>query len=67
MALTVPEVTLAIIIGTLAAIVYSLRVLVSMERRMARIEMHIERVVEKVIKEEIKIEKALSKKTKKKK
>ena len=61
MQLTVPEITLAIIIGTLAAIVYSLRVLVSMERRMARIEMHIERVVEKVIKEEIKIEKDLEK------
>ena len=65
--LTVPEVTLAIIIGTLAAIVYSLRVLVSMERRMARIEMHIERVVEKVIKEEIRIERDLEGKKGKKK
>ena len=65
--LTVPEVTLAIIIGTLAAIVYSLRVMVSMERRMARIEMHIEKVVEKVIKEEIRIEKDLEGKKKKKK
>lgn len=64
MALTVPEVTLAIIIGTLAAIVYSLRVLVSMERRMARIEMHIENVVEKIIKEEVKIERALGKRKK---
>ena len=54
--LTVQEITLAIIVGTLFAIVYALRVLVSMERRMARIEMHIERVVEKVIKEELKIE-----------
>lgn len=61
------EVTLAIIIGTLAAIVYSLRVMVSMERRMARIEMHIEKVVEKVIKEEIKIEKDLEGRSKKKK
>lgn len=41
---------LAIIIGTLAAIVYSLRVLVLMERRIARIEMHIETAVSKVIK-----------------
>ena len=65
--LTVPEVTLAIIIGTLAAIVYSLRVLVSMERRMARIEMHIEKVVEKVIKEEIRIEKDLEGRKRKKK
>ncbi|MBD3164944.1 hypothetical protein GF323_07130 [Candidatus Woesearchaeota archaeon] len=66
MQLTVPEVTLAVIMGTLAAIVYSLRVLVSMERRVARIEMHIERVVEKVIKEEIKIEKEVEGKRKKK-
>ena len=55
----VQEITLAIIIGTLAAIVYSLRILVLMERRIARIEMHIERVVDKVVKEEIRIEKGL--------
>ena len=58
----VQEVTLAIIIGTLAAIVYSLRILVLMERRIARIEMHTERVVEKVIREEIKIEKTVTRK-----
>jgi hypothetical protein len=57
---------LAIIIGTLAAIVYSLRILVSMERRIARIEMHIEKVVEKIIKEEIKIEHEIEGKKKKK-
>ena len=57
----VQEVTLAIIIGTLAAIVYSLRIMVLMERRIARIEMHIERVVDKVIKEEITIERAMRK------
>ena len=64
--LTVEKITLAIIIGTLAAIVYSLRVLVSMERRIARIEMHIEKVVEKIIKEEIKIERDLEKRKRKK-
>ena len=64
MQLTINDVILAVIIGTLAAIVYSLRILVSMERRIARIEMHIERVVEKVIKEELKIEKALGKRKK---
>ena len=58
----VQEVTLAIIIGTLAAIVYSLRIMVLMERRIARIEMHIERVVDKVIKEEITIERSMKKK-----
>jgi hypothetical protein len=57
----VQEITLAIIIGTLAAIVYSLRIMVLMERRIARIEMHVERVVEKIIKEEIKIERTIKK------
>ena len=55
----VQEITLAIIIGTLAAIVYSLRILVLMERRIARIEMHIENAVEKIAREEIKIERKL--------
>ena len=61
MAFGVQEITLAIIIGTLAAIVYSLRILVLMERRIARIEMHIERVVDKVIREEITIERSMKK------
>ena len=60
----VQEITLAIIVGTLAAIVYSLRVLVLMERRIARIEGHIENVVNRVMKEELKIEKALKRKKK---
>ena len=55
---------LAIIIGTLFAIVYSLRVLVLMERRIARIEGHIETVVNKIIKEELKIERSLKRKKK---
>jgi len=59
MVLGVQEVTLAIIVGTLAAIVYSLRILVLMERRIARIEMHIENVIGKIMKEELKIEKKL--------
>ena len=57
----VQEMTLAIIIGTLMSIVYALRVLVLMERRIARIEMHIERVVDKVMREELRIEKAMKK------
>ena len=61
MAFGVQEITLAVIIGTLAAIVYSLRILVLMERRIARIEMHIERVVDKIIKEEITIERSMKK------
>jgi hypothetical protein len=62
MVLGVQEVTLAIIVGTLAAIVYSLRILVLMERRIARIEMHIENAVGKVMKEELKIEKRMKRK-----
>ena len=60
MVLGIQEVTLAIIVGTLAAIVYSLRILVLMERRIARIEMHVENVVGKIIREELKIEKKLA-------
>lgn len=52
---------LAIIIGTLAAIVYSLRVLVLMERRIARIDKHIEMMAEKIVLEEAKIEKMVVK------
>ena len=62
MVLGVQEVTLAIIVGTLAAIVYSLRILVLKERRIARIEMHIENVIGKIMKEELKIEKNIKKK-----
>ena len=64
MAFGIQEITLSIIIGTLAAIVYSLRVMVLMERRIARIEMHIERVVDGLMKEELKIEKAIKKRRK---
>jgi hypothetical protein len=47
---------LGIILATLAAIVYSLRILVLMERRIARIDAHIESLVQSVLKEEHKIE-----------
>lgn len=53
--------TLALVIGTLAAIVYSLRYLVVMERRMGRIERHIEYLAKKVLAEEITIERAVKK------
>ncbi len=68
MALNLEGVILSIIIGTLAAIVYSLRVLVLMERRVSRIEGHIETIAAKILKEELRIEKALhlKKKTTKK-
>jgi hypothetical protein len=50
-------VMLAIVIGVLAAVVYSLRILVLLERRIGRIDIHIERLVEKIATEEISIEK----------
>jgi hypothetical protein len=52
MAADLSTVILAIIIGTLAAIVYSLRILVLMERRIARIDKHIEMMAEKIVLEE---------------
>lgn len=65
-------VTLAIVIGTLAAIVYSLRILVLMERRISRIDKHIEMLAmnilrdeEKELTEEAKIERMLGMKAKK--
>lgn len=55
-------VILAIIIGTLAAIVYSLRILVLLERRIAKIDINLERIVERVAAEEMKIESMMKKK-----
>jgi HAMP domain-containing protein len=52
------RIVLAVIVGVLFGIVYCMRVLVLMERRVARIEEHIDRVVHKVLQEEIRIEKA---------
>ena len=60
--LGISEVTLSIIIGVLAAIVYSLRVLVLMDRKIARVENHIEKIATSILKEEAKIEHMLSKK-----
>ncbi len=58
----VEAVLLSVIVGTLAAIVYSSRMLVLMERRIARLDANIERLVKAVLKEELKIEKQISKK-----
>ncbi|MEA3431024.1 MAG: hypothetical protein U9R08_07155 [Nanoarchaeota archaeon] len=64
--LGIPEVTLSIIIGVLAAIVYSLRVLVLMDRKIARVENHIEKIANSILKEEAKIEQMLKKRSPKK-
>lgn len=42
-------VILAIIIGTLFAIVYSLRILLLMERRIASVEMNIQKMTSKIL------------------
>jgi len=54
------EVILAVIIGTLAAIVYSLRVLILLERRVASMEQNIQKMTSRVLKEEVFIEKAVT-------
>ena len=48
---------LGVIFGVLAAIIYSLRMLVIMERRIARMDSHIEIIAKKIAREEFKIEK----------
>ena len=48
-------VVLALIIGTLFAIVYSMRILVLLERRIARMDYNIERITARVAKEELEI------------
>lgn len=47
------SVILGIIIGTLAAIVYSLRVLILMERRLARLDINIESLTQRILREEL--------------
>lgn len=58
--LELAEVILAVIIGTLAAIVYSLRVLILLERRVAGMEQNIQKMTARVLKEEAIIERALA-------
>lgn len=51
------SVILGIIIGVLAAIVYSLRVLILLERRIARMDLNIESLTNRVLREELIVEK----------
>jgi len=69
---SVDQVILAIIIGTLAAIVYSMRVLILLERRIARMDTNlikitrrVEREEEEIDEEEKRIERLLKGKSKK--
>ena len=59
--LGVQEVLILAVVGTLCAIVYSLRVLILLERRVASMEMNIQKLTSKILKEEISIQKALKK------
>jgi hypothetical protein len=63
--LSMTEVILAVILATLAAIVYSLRILVLLERRMARVDENVQHIVLKIAREEYKIEDMLIHGTKK--
>jgi hypothetical protein len=65
--LELAEVILAVIIGTLAAIVYSLRVLIMLERRVASMESNIQRMTGRILKEEKVIEKMIKRRSPKKK
>ena len=59
--LELAEVILAIIIGTLFAIVYCLRVLILLERRIASVESNIQKLTSKVLQEETIIERSIRK------
>jgi predicted Holliday junction resolvase-like endonuclease len=59
--LELAEVILAVIIGTLAAIVYSLRVLILLERRVASMESNIQKMTQRVLREETIIERMVKK------
>ena len=50
------NIILAVILGTLAAIVYSLRILVIVERRIARMDENIFSITKRIVMEELKIE-----------
>ncbi len=56
------RVVLAVIVGVLFGIVYCMRVLVLMERRVARIEEHMDTIMHKVLQEEIRIERGMKRK-----
>lgn len=56
MALSMEGFILVIILGTMAGIAYSLRILVLVERRIARIDSNIQELTKRIFKEELRIE-----------
>ena len=57
--LTLTRFLLAVMLGTLLAIVYSMRKLIILERYIARIDGHIEKIAKRILKEENSIKKHL--------
>ncbi len=58
------KITLSVIIATLAAIVYCLRYIVLIDRKIERIEFHLDNIVHKTLKEEKSIERMISRRKK---
>ncbi|HLD33664.1 MAG TPA: hypothetical protein VJB66_02980 [Candidatus Nanoarchaeia archaeon] len=57
--LTLTRFLLAVMLGTLLAIVYSMRKLIILERYIARIEGHIEKITKRILRDEQQIKKRL--------
>lgn len=64
MPLTLEQWTLFVILGIVLAIVYSLRILVLLERRIARMDENLMRIANRIMSEEKKIEFVLKRKRK---
>ncbi len=62
-ALDLAEIILAVIIGTLAAIVYSLRVLIVLERRVASMEANIQRMASHAFKPKVQLQNTIRRKS----
>ncbi|MBI2151849.1 hypothetical protein HYU21_03940 [Candidatus Woesearchaeota archaeon] len=62
--LEIADVILAVIIGTLAAIVYSLRVLILLERRVASMEENIQKMTSRVLSDEEAVKRLVTKRRK---
>jgi len=57
---------LVVILATLAALVYAMKVLILLERRISKIDIHIEKMAQAILNEEVKIEKRVGLKKKRK-
>ncbi len=64
MTITVTQLTLAVILGALGTILFSLRILIILERRVASMEANIQALVKRVLREEQLIERRMGVKKK---